>query len=401
MRLRSGGIRRSVAAIALASLAATLGSGGVLAQTATPTPGAPPAQLTITTTYPSISVDPGGTAKFPIQVTSPSVERVDLTVSGAPDGFETTLKGGGLIVGSVTTTGTNVSPALELDVKVPEGTAPGTSQLQVQAKAPSGQADLTVDVVVEDTSGGDVTLTSDVVGQRGDTSKTFTFNLKLSNDTAQELTFGFEGEGPDGWTVTVQPSGQAQAASVVVGAGDTENLTATVKPAIDATAQQYPIVVTASAGDYTAQTQLIVEITGSYSFTMTSADGRLNTSATAGSGTPYQVVITNTGSADLENVSLTANPPSQWKAEWDTPSIPSIPVGQSTTATVTITPPSGAIAGDYVVTLTARADQVTSNQTIQLRTTVETSSIWGFVGIALIVIVLIGLFLVFQRYGRR
>jgi uncharacterized membrane protein len=44
---------------------------------------------------------------------------------------------------------------------------------------------------------------------------------------------------------------------------------------------------------------------------------------------------------------------------------------------------------------------VSDSETIQLRTTVETSSIWGFVGIALIALVLIGLFLVFRRYGRR
>jgi uncharacterized repeat protein (TIGR01451 family) len=401
MRLRSGGIRRSVAAIALAGLAATLGSGAAFAQTAAPTPGAPPAQLTITTTYPSISVDPGGTAKFPIQVTSPNVERVDITVSGAPEGYETTLKGGGLIVGSVTTTGTGAAPALELDVKVPEGTAPGTSQLTVHGTAPSGQADLTLDVVVADTSGGDVALTSDVVGQRGSSSTTFTFNLRLANDTAQELTFTVEGQGPDGWTVTAQPSGQAQAASVVVGAGDTENLTATVKPDPNAVAGDYPIVVTATSGDYTAQAQLIVQITGSYSFTMSSATGRLNMSATAGSPATFQVVLTNTGSADLENVTLTANPPNGWEQSWDTPTIPTIPVGQTAQATVTITPASNAIAGDYIVTLSSRADQVTGNQTIQLRTTIETSTIWGFVGIALIAIVLIGLFLVFRRYGRR
>jgi len=403
MRLRSGGIRRSAASLAVAGLAAILGSGAALAQTATPapTPGAPPARLTITTTYPSISVDPGGTAKFPIQITSPDVERVDLTVSGAPDGYDTTLKGGGLIVGSVTTTGSSAAPALELDVKVPEGTAPGTSQLTVHAKAPSGQADLTVDVVVEDTSGGDVSLTSDVVGQRGSSSTTFTFNLRLANDTAQELTFTFEGQGPDGWTVTAQPSGQAQAASVVVGAGDTENLTATVKPDPSAIAGDYPIVVTATSGDYTAQAQLIVQITGSYSFSMSSTDGRLNTSATAGQVTTYQVQLTNTGSADLVNVALTASPPTGWTATWDTPTIDTIPVGQTVAATVSITPSSNAIAGDYIVTLTGRADQVTGSQTIQLRTTVETSSIWGFVGIALIVLVLIGLFLVFRRYGRR
>jgi uncharacterized repeat protein (TIGR01451 family) len=387
--------------MAMAAIGATGTSGVVSAQAPTATPGAPPAQLTITTTYPSIAVDPGGTAKFPIQVTSPGVERVDLTVEGAPEGFTTTLKGGGLIVGSVMTTGTNVAPALELDVKVPEGTVAGTHPITVHAVGTSGRSDLAVDLVVADNTGGAVALTTDVIGQRGASSATFTFNLRLANDTAQELTFTVEGQGPEGWTVTAQPSGQAQAASVVVGAGDTENLTATVKPDPNAVAGNYPVVITATAGDYSAEAQLIVQITGSYSFVMTSADGRVNTSATAGQATGFQVVLTNTGSADLANVALTATPPSGWTVTWDTPSIAVIPVGQTATATAQITPASNAIAGDYIVTLTARADQVTAAQTIQLRTTVETSSVWGFVGIALIVLVLIGLFLVFRRYGRR
>ena len=52
-----------------------------------------------------------------------------------------------------------------------------------------------------------------------------------------------------------------------------------------------------------------------------------------------------------------------------------------------------------MVTISARADQ--ANASIAVRTTVETSSIWGFVGIIIIVVVLVGLFLVFRRYGRR
>ena len=237
MRLRSGGIRRSAAAIALAGLAATFGSGAALAQTATPTPGAPPAQLTITTTYPSISVDPGGTATLPLQVTSPNVERVDLAVVGAPDGFDATFRGGGLIVSSVTTTGTSVSPTLTLQVEVPDDATPTTNQFQVQATAPSGQASITVDLVIAEEAGGSVSLTSTngVEVQSGSSTQTFTFTLALANDTAQEQTFSFEGQvmSPDGqvasgWDVTVVPSGQAQAASVIVDAGDSQNLTVTV-----------------------------------------------------------------------------------------------------------------------------------------------------------------------------
>ena len=215
MRLRSGGIRRSLAAFALAAVAASsLGATSVMAQTATPTPGAPPTQLTLSTTYPSITVDPGGTAKFPLQVTSPVVERVDLTVSGAPDGYTTTLKGGGLIVGSVTTTGTDASPPLELDVKVPDRhrsrhhTASPSMACRRAARPTS-----TVDVVIADTSGGDVSLTTDVIGQRGSTTQTFTFNLKLTNDTAQELTFTLRGHRPrwlDGHGPAQQPGAGRQ-----------------------------------------------------------------------------------------------------------------------------------------------------------------------------------------------
>ena len=372
-----------------------------MGQTATPTPGAPPAQLTVSTTYPSITVDPGGTAKFPLSVTSPIVERVDLTVSGAPDGYTTTLKGGGLIVGSVTTNGTSVSPALELDVKVPEATVPGTQRLTVEGVSASGTSDLTVDVVIADTSGGDVSLTSDFPALRGAASQTFSFDLKLTNDTAQELTFGLEGTGPDGWDVQAQPSSQALAATAVVGAGDTENVKVTVKPAFDADAGQYLIDVTASADDYDAAAQLGVELTGSYSLRMSTQDGRLSTNVTAGASQVLPVIVENTGSTDLANVTLTTTPPSGWKAEFDTPTIATIPVGGQGTANVTITPASGAIAGDYIVSLSAKADQVAAPVTLQVRTTVETSSIWGIVGIALIVIVLIGLFLVFRRYGRR
>ena len=117
MRLRSGAIRRSVAAVALAGLAASLGSGATLAQSPAPTPGAGPTQLTVTTTYPSVAVDPGGTATFPLQVTSPVAERVDLSVTGAPEGFPQTTTDpiGDLKAGDIL--GFNVGMGLALNEK--------------------------------------------------------------------------------------------------------------------------------------------------------------------------------------------------------------------------------------------------------------------------------------------
>jgi uncharacterized membrane protein len=98
-------------------------------------------------------------------------------------------------------------------------------------------------------------------------------------------------------------------------------------------------------------------------------------------------------------VKLSATPPSNWTVEWDTETIPTIAVNDQATVTAFITPAGGAVAGDYVITM--RASTEDADGSIQVRTTVETSSIWGFVGLALIAIILVGLFLVFRRYGRR
>jgi uncharacterized membrane protein len=67
--------------------------------------------------------------------------------------------------------------------------------------------------------------------------------------------------------------------------------------------------------------------------------------------------------------------------------------------TATIQPASNALAGDYDLTLSASAGGATDS--LDIRTTVQTSALWGLVGLALIVLVLVGLAWVFRRYGRR
>ena len=64
-----------------------------------------------------------------------------------------------------------------------------------------------------------------------------------------------------------------------------------------------------------------------------------------------------------------------------------------------VAPSANAIAGDYLVTF--RANSTDANATTDIRFTIETSPLWGLVGVALIVAVGAGLWWVFQRYGRR
>ena len=66
-----------------------------------------------------------------------------------------------------------------------------------------------------------------------------------------------------------------------------------------------------------------------------------------------------------------------------------------------ITPSGDAVAGDYVITFKADAAENATGSSADIRFTVETSPIWAFVGVALIALILGGLFYVFRTYGRR
>jgi uncharacterized membrane protein len=54
-----------------------------------------------------------------------------------------------------------------------------------------------------------------------------------------------------------------------------------------------------------------------------------------------------------------------------------------------------------VVRFTASSTEDTTGANAEIRFTVDTSPIWAIVGIALIVLILGGLFYVFRTYGRR
>ena len=59
--------------------------------------------LTMTTAFPAVVADPGATVRFPITVTTDTPERVDLTVTSQPDGWDVSLRGAGSTVSAVST----------------------------------------------------------------------------------------------------------------------------------------------------------------------------------------------------------------------------------------------------------------------------------------------------------
>ena len=361
--------------------------------------------LTMTTAFPAVVADPGATVRFATTVTTDTPERVDLTVTSQPEGWDVSLRGGGSTVSAVTTAANpdvagQISAEFTAEVTVPEDVAAGTSEVVIEGRSESGTTtQMTLNITTEELQPGSVAMTADFPSLRGSTTSTFRFNLTLTNSTNTQLTFGLESQAPAGWTVDARPSGEQQAATVVVDAGADAQVQVTVQAPAAAPADTYDIAVRAVSGAIVAETPLTVEITGSFSMTLDTTDGRLNARVSSGNPTVLNLVLENTGTAPINAVNLTATPPTGWTVTFDSDTIDQIPAGQQATAAANITPSADALAGDYIITFRASSDD--ANDSIDVRTTVETSPLGYIIGIGVLIAVAIGLFFVFQRYGRR
>ena len=353
--------------------------------------------LTLTTPYPSVTVSPGTRVTFDLSVKTSTSARIDLSLSGVPSGWTASLHGGGFVVGAVQTSGSTATD-VRLDVDVP-ATATGTTTITVTAQGNGAKVALPLDIKSEANVSGEVKVESDYATLRGASDQTFTFNLNVSNQKEEDLTYSATGQGPAGWTVDTKLTGSAQAASATVKAGGTSSVTVTITPADNADANTYPISVTTTVGTQQFTTDLSVEITGSYKITLSTPTQTLSTHGTAGTATTQQFTITNTGTAPVTNVTMSASAPTNWKVDFSPATTDTIAPDQPVTITATITPAGDAIAGDYEVPFSVKAAEATANATV--RFTVEASILGAIVGAALIIAAIGGLYWVFRRYGRR
>lgn len=361
--------------------------------------------LTVTTPYPAVAVAPGSKVSFDLTVASTRAANVALSVKGAPSGWTATLHGGGFVIDALSVAA-NKDATARLDISVPGNATDGNTSFQVTASGGGASDTLPITVRVAAGAAGDITLTTASPTLTGASDATFSFPLTLQNDSAQDVTVSATATGPDpSWTVAAKLTGSEQAASTIVKAGSSTGISVSVTAPANAPAGQYPLQVTATAGAKQISLDLGIEITGTYKLTLSTPGDLLSAHGSAGSGTQQQFTITNTGTAPLANVKLTSSAPTSWKVTFDKDTIDSIAPEATAAVVGTILPAGEAVAGDYVVTVTAATDQATATTQAkaeaQIRFTVETSPIWALVGIAVIALILGGLFYVFRTYGRR
>lgn len=356
--------------------------------------------LEVTTPYPAVAAAPGSKVSFDLTLTSTRQANVALRLSGVPTGWTASVLGGGFIVDSVSVSPSKPGTA-RLDVSVPADATPGTQTIRLAATGGGAQAVLAVSIRVNTSAAGDVSFTTQTPTLTGASDASFSFDLQFKNDTAQDLTLSVSATGEPNWDIKATLAGASQAASTIVKAGASQSVTVIAKAPADAPANTYPVKVTAQAGDRSATADLGIEITGSYSMTLSTPNNLLSAHGSAGGPTAQTFTVTNTGTAPISAVSLTGSPPTGWDVKVTPDTVPTIAPQQTGSFTATITPSRDAVAGDYVVSFSAKAAEPGATGTSDIRFTVETSPLWAFVGLGIIVLILAGLFYVFRTYGRR
>jgi uncharacterized membrane protein len=167
---------------------------------------------------------------------------------------------------------------------------------------------------------------------------------------------------------------------------------------------EYKITITATSGKVIGSIDLTAVVTAKFELKLVTPEGLLNTNVTVGKDNFFTYKVTNTGTAALEKINFSNSVrggPSGWGVTFDPKNIDTLPVGAERDVQINIKPPEKTIAGDYEINLTASTQSNNASDKLTIRVTVLTPTIWGWVGVIIVVIVVVGLIAMFWRLGRR
>ncbi len=360
-----------------------------------------PRGLTLSTPYPAQSVQAGETVNISLTLSNrglaPQIVRV--SVKEVAEGWKASLTGGGRPVQAVYVD-TDDSVSLNLKLEPPAGVQAGTYRFVVRAQGQGTTSELPIELTVEAQLPPQLSFETELPTRRGSPSTTFRYSANLTNKGEQETTVNLEAEAPEGFQVTFKLRfGSEEVTSFPIKAGESKSLDIEVRPPKQAQAGEYPITVRALGGQAQAVLALRAIITGQAELNVTTPDGRLSAQATAGRENTLKLKIENRGSAPARDVELSSFPPVGWSVEFDPKTIAEIAPDNFAEVTAKIKPSDKTVAGDYMMTITARSEG-TSDST-EFRITVVTSTLWGIVGIGIIVIALGAVGWAVSRFGRR
>ncbi|UCE33503.1 MAG: hypothetical protein JSV40_09780 [Deltaproteobacteria bacterium] len=361
--------------------------------------------LSVAFEYPGVVINEGDDASVDLIVKNKGKqdESILFTITQSPKGWDTRIKTYSFGISGVYVPEDD-DKRVQFNAKPEKDTKPGTYTFKVSAQSADGSLTasptLTITLTEKEAEKGEIELTTSYPVLRGPNDAKFEFSLDVKNKIDKEALFNLTATVPKNWQANFKPPYEDKyISSLRLKDDESKSLNVEVTPDRFATAGEYRIPVTIGAGEAKAEAELKVIITGTYTIETGTASGLLSLTTEKGSPGSMSVYIKNTGSAPASNIEFLSIKPENWKVEFDPETIPTIEPGDLKQVEVSITPAAEALVGDYAVGVNIKGEK--SSDDLEFRVTVKASAAWGWIGIGIIILVILGLFALFVTFGRR
>jgi uncharacterized membrane protein len=333
-------------------------------------------------------------------------ETVDVRIAQKPDGWKARIK-----TYRFTVTGVHVpaddKKSLTFEAIPDKELPPGEYSFLIEATTRDGRFKLSEKLRV--TLAGDqegqaqdqpVRLTTSYPVIRGPSNAAFEFSVEVDSRLDKEAIFDLSAQGPAGWEVNFKPAYESKyISSLRIRPNQSQSIAVEVKPGPGAAAGEYPVTVRVAAGEAKGEANLTVMLTGTYELEVGTPSGLLSLEAHQGRASNVSFYVKNSGTAPNTNIRFMSFKPENWKVEFKPERIDLIEPNALKQVEMIITPADEALVGDYSVAVRIEGEK--SSKTLEFRIGVKASSVWGWVGIGIIVAVIAGLFGLFRAFGRR
>ncbi len=364
---------------------------------------AAPTDVVISTSYPWVIAEKGKRVTFTLEIVNngQSYRECDLRVAQGPADWQPLFKDAGYTIRRVML-GPGKSQDLEFQTQPPADAKAGDYEFVIEAVDPSGAtlSSLRLQVTLSEQASKGLKLSAQYPNLRGRAGNAFSYKLDLQNNSTEDRTISLTAETPEGWEAVFKPAYETKQVSTVrVKAGESQGIDLELTPPQRVEAGEYAIRVQASAGGDRDELTLQAVVLGDYKISLTTPSGQLDAKAKLDAESTVALLVKNTGASTLQGITLSASKPEGWQVSFQPERIATLAPGQQQEVSAVLKPGSRALAGDYMLDITASTGQVSDSK--GLRITVETPTSWGLAGVGTIVFVLGGLGLLFARLSRR
>ena len=299
---------------------------------------------------------------------------------------------------------TGVVLAQDEEEAATDNTTPEVAPIPEEPPEPEPASEEPVTIAIEEET---ITMSTEYPEIEAIATESFEYNVMLEYKGAEDRIFDLNTIVPTGWSSYITPQYESiRIPSIKIEGSEYSLNSKSVKVLVSpptwpiAEPDEYIITLEATSDDVVGEIELTAKITAKYVLEAKPTSELYNTRAKAGKDNIFSIDVTNFGTDSLNNVTFDTNHPEGWEIKFTPEKIDLLEIITPKTVDVNIKPPPKTVAGDYMVTLWVNGKEVSADK-ISVRVTVETPTIWGWVGVAIIAVVIIGLIVIFMRFGRR